>query len=184
MCLCRELALIGEDLSVEDARLIFMWSRMRVIDEDDPKNRERIENLTFWGFLEAIIRVAQSKALPTDEEVEASGYADGGEFLIKMKRDNPSEYRDFLRANDRQWWEQTRQPIASKLSKLLKLVRDESFWLRETTLILASPAQLDTPLGTEHFLQVQAAKLEEVKGRFTELWTPAVEGHAQQVPRR
>lgn len=45
ICLCRDLALIGDDLSMDDARLIFMWSRMRVIDEDS-KNRERIENLT------------------------------------------------------------------------------------------------------------------------------------------
>ena len=46
-CVCarcrRELALIGDDLSMEDARLIFMWSRMRVIDEDDPKRRQRTE---------------------------------------------------------------------------------------------------------------------------------------------
>ena len=43
---------------MDSARLIFMWSRMRVIDEDDPQHRQRIENLTFWGFLEAIVRAA------------------------------------------------------------------------------------------------------------------------------
>ena len=72
MSYMRDVGLIGDDLSVHDARLIFMWSRMRVIDEDDRTARERIENLTFWGFLEAMVRVAQSKALPTNEQVHAN----------------------------------------------------------------------------------------------------------------
>ena len=41
---------------MEDARLIFMWSRMRVIDEDNPEMRRRIESLTFWGFLGRLFR--------------------------------------------------------------------------------------------------------------------------------
>jgi hypothetical protein len=122
ICLCNDLGFINEDLGMEGARLIFMWSRMRVIDEDDPQARQRIENLTFWGFLEAIIRVSQRKALPTDDEVAASGYADGGAFLLGLQRDNPSAYFDFLRKNAKQWWEPTRQPIHKKLSILLSLV--------------------------------------------------------------
>jgi hypothetical protein len=122
VCFCRELALIGDDLSMQDARLIFQWSRMRVVDEDDATKRQRIENLTFWGFLEAMVRVAQSKALPTDEEVSERGYKDGGDFLIRMRKDHPSEYRAFVVKNNRQWYEQTRQPIAKKLSILLLLI--------------------------------------------------------------
>ena len=121
ICMCTELGLVDADLSIDDAKLIFMWSRMRVIDEDS-KNRERIENLTFWGFLEAMIRVAQSKALPTDEEVAASPYSDGGDFIIGLRRDAPADFQAFIRANDRQWWEQTRQPIAAKLQILLQVI--------------------------------------------------------------
>ena len=120
--LCRDLSLLDDDLSMDTARLIFMWSRMRVIDEDDLKNRARIENLTFWGFLEAIIRVAHSKALPTDDEVAESGYADGGDFLIGLRRDDPTAFRAFVRRNRRQWWEPTRQPIDKKLSIILQLI--------------------------------------------------------------
>ena len=119
--LARDVALIGEDLSVQDARLIFMWSRMRVIDEDVLTSRERIENLTFWGFLEAMVRVAQSKALPTDEQVEASGCADGGEFLIKLQQ-RPTEYSEFVRNFDREWWQPIHQPIAHALKHMLMLV--------------------------------------------------------------
>lgn len=84
--------------------------------------RERIENLTFWDFLEAIVRVAQQKAMPTDEEVEEYGYADGGEFLLRLKDDDPGAYRDFIELNERQWWERTRQPIDKKISIMLTLV--------------------------------------------------------------
>ena len=107
---------------MEDARLIFMWSRMRVIDEDNPEMRRRIENLTFWGFLEAIIRVAQRKAMPIDDEVKAAGYTDGGDFLIRLAKDDPSAYRAFVVKNAKQWWEPTRQPTHKKLSILLSLV--------------------------------------------------------------
>lgn len=122
ICMCRDLGFIAEDLSMEDARLIFMWSRMRVIDEDNPEMRRRIENLTFWGFLEAIIRVAQRKAMPTDDEVKAAGYRDGGDFLIRLAKDDPSAYRAFVVKNAKQWWEPTRQPTHKKLSILLSLV--------------------------------------------------------------
>ena len=72
--------------------------------------------------MEAVIRVAQSKALPTEEEVERSGYVDGGDFLIGLRRDNPSVFRAFVRENDRQWWESTRQPVSKKLEILLQLI--------------------------------------------------------------
>lgn len=122
ICLCRDLNLIGYDLSIEEARIIFMWSRMRVVDEDDPVNRQRIENLTFWGFLEAIVRVAQTKAMPTDDEVAATSYKDGGDFLLGLERDDHFAYRGFVEANDRGWWMPLRQPIHKKLTILLSLM--------------------------------------------------------------
>lgn len=122
VALCRELKLLGDDFSVEEARLVFMWSRMRVIDEDNPKHRERIENLRFWDFLEAIIRVAQSKAIPTDDEWEQAGYSDGGQFLLQMERDDPTDFQKFVTANNRKWWEDTRQPLVNNLVTTLLLM--------------------------------------------------------------
>ena len=66
------------------------------------------------------------------------------------------------------------------VSKCIKLIHDESFWLRETTLIVSDAGQLDTPYKLELFLQVQAAKLEEIKARLNNVWIPAVEAHIQQ----
>ena len=66
------------------------------------------------------------------------------------------------------------------LSRMFKLVRDESFWMRETVLLLHEPQQLDPPLATSLFVQQQSAKLDEIKGRLTAMWLPAVEQHVQQ----
>ena len=93
-----------------------------VVEEDDRTARERIENLTFWGFLEAMVRVAQSKALPTNEQVEASECADGGEYLIRLKAEDPEGYREFCKAHDGEWWQPMRQPIADALQHMLMLV--------------------------------------------------------------
>jgi hypothetical protein len=122
----RDVALIGDDLSVDDARLIFMWSRMRVVDENMRESngrggRERIEHLTWWGFLEAMVRVAQCKALPTDAEVEAAGCSDGGEFLLELRKD-PQAHREFIASHNKEWWQPLRQPIADALKQLLMLV--------------------------------------------------------------
>ena len=121
-CLCRDLNLLGEDLSIDDARLLFVWSRMREIDEDDLERRQQVENLPFWGFLEAIVRVAQSKALPTDEEVAAEGVEDGGDFLLSLQRSDPSRHKAYVRKHKREWWQLTRQPVAKKLAVLLSLI--------------------------------------------------------------
>jgi len=40
--LARDLGLIDEDLSMDDARLLFVWSRMRVVDEDLRTSRPKV----------------------------------------------------------------------------------------------------------------------------------------------
>jgi len=122
LALCRELKLIGDDFSVEEARLVFVWSRMWVVDEDNPRHRERVENLRFWDFLEAIIRVAQSKAIPTDDEWQRAGYCDGGEYLLQREADDPIGFAQFVAASNRKWWEATRQPIHKNLVITLQLM--------------------------------------------------------------
>ena len=44
------------------------------------------------------MRVAQSKALPTDEEVSQSGYADAGEFLLRLQQEDKESYAAFVEA--------------------------------------------------------------------------------------
>ena len=66
------------------------------------------------------------------------------------------------------------------LLRCVRIVFDESYWLRTESLLESRPDVLNTPCDLKHFLEVQATKTEEVKARFTQLWTPAVEAVTQQ----
>ena len=120
--LARDLAIIDDDLSIDDARLIFLWSRMRVIDENALKSREKVENLSFWDFLEAIVRAALCKALPTDDQLEASGQADAFEFLMHLRETSREKYENFVKREDGEWWDTVRQPTENAVGHLLNLM--------------------------------------------------------------
>lgn len=121
--LCRDLEIIDEDLSMDDAKLIFVWSRMQVIDEDTVVNRQKLENLSFWDFLEAIVRAANYKALPTDEELEAEGHEDAFSMLFELKKNDRDNYELFLeKVGAREWWQSPRQPIARAVEHLLNVM--------------------------------------------------------------
>ena len=119
--LARDLGLVDDDLSVDDAKLLFIWSRTRVVDEDEHRSRPKVENLSFCDFLEAIVRCAHCKALPTDKQLARSGDADAHAFLERLKADRPA-YLDFLAAADGEWDSAPRQPIARAVSHLLVLM--------------------------------------------------------------
>ena len=57
----------------------------------------RITTLGFEDFLEAFVRTATIKALPTDAEIDQAGLSDAGQFLLSMQRKRPEAYQDFLR---------------------------------------------------------------------------------------
>ena len=122
IALARDCGLLDDDLTLADAKIIFLWSRTRVVDEDNVVHRQRVEHLTWWAFLEAMVRTAHMKALPTHSDVEASGCADGGEFILKLKRSSPTNFKRFVMENCRAWWEPlTTHSISDKLGHLLML---------------------------------------------------------------
>ena len=68
-----------------DARLIFLWSRIRGCDDYSDRAERQMRTLMFEDFLEAIVRVAALVALPTDEEINESGAADAGQYLLTLE---------------------------------------------------------------------------------------------------
>lgn len=93
-----------------EATLCFMWSKMRVADESDAKERRKLANMRFEDFMEAIVRMATMKCVPTDEEVEQAGFDDGGQLLLAL-RSNPSEDKAFRSVRPAVWNMPLRQPI-------------------------------------------------------------------------
>ena len=130
MTMIRDLDLVGDDFSIEDARLVFSWSRMRAIDgEGWPK----LSNLSFLDFCEALLRVCCIKALPTTADIRGAGCSSAHEFMEKLRSDDHSKLREFVekrrgrRVNELGACEPpAHQPVYVALTHLLNLIFCES----------------------------------------------------------
>ena len=58
----KDLEFLNYDFTNREAKLAFVWSKSRVIDE--VKSREKIHRMNFYDFMEGFLRVAQLKPLP------------------------------------------------------------------------------------------------------------------------
>ena len=70
--------------------------------ESSMQGRAKVLQLSFEDFLEALVRVAAKKALPTDEECKLAGVIDAGEFMLRLhaKGSDSSDLMAFLEAYD------------------------------------------------------------------------------------
>ena len=92
----RDLQLFDASFTARDATVIFVLSRMRVIDEEGGNaSMLRLENLSKEDWYEAICRVAVAKALPSDDDIAASGAEDAGDFVLQLRK-SPSDYEAWL----------------------------------------------------------------------------------------
>lgn len=69
-------------------------------------------HLEFTDWLEALVRLATTIALPTDMELHAAGTSDADEFLMRLRATTPEAYRTFL-SDHAQHCERTRAPRQS-----------------------------------------------------------------------
>ena len=93
---------------------------MRVIDEGAKRSRQKVVNLSFEDFLEALVRCATMKSTPTEEDVSEAGYADAGEFVLELKA--AAKWDNFCDAHPQSWDTPLRQPIEKCVDALIVLV--------------------------------------------------------------
>ena len=131
MAFCSHLGLIeSRQLSVSQAKYIFIWSRIRSIKNNSDREEIRLRHLFPVDFLEALVRMATMISLPTDEEIEEVGATDAGEFLLAMQIDSPNSYRSFLESHRPKhkdpdcsdWEKHCLQPIWRCVEHLIKLL--------------------------------------------------------------
>ena len=95
-----EFSLLWEDLgftkelSERRIALAFALSSMLVIDESAKKSLQ-LERLSFEGFLEAFVRIADIKLLPTEVEISDAGHRYPGEFLVSILDSGVERYRSW-----------------------------------------------------------------------------------------
>jgi len=120
--LMKRLDLIGIDLTERDVALAFSCSRMVVGMPYSITGQLKNKHLPFEGFLEAICRIAGLKALPTDEEVEASGLKDGGQYLAALKADSPDAYSALVATRSTLWGSPPRQKMSRCVAHLIGII--------------------------------------------------------------
>lgn len=116
---CTQVGLLkSNQLSLFGAKMIFLWSRMRSSKDYRNSSEMRLRNLTFEDFLEAVVRVAHSIALPTDVEIQEAKVQDAGEFLRVLAIDQDAITR-FVNARKTGWKQEPRQRINRCIAHLI-----------------------------------------------------------------
>ena len=108
--------------------MCFVRARMRVVDEI--KSRAKLLHLSFIDFLEALLRVATLKRMPTDEQMAIAGAPSAGVFFLRMH--GQAEYKRFLQqhkehcaATGLEMGQPFRQALEKLLSTLVHTVADQ-----------------------------------------------------------
>lgn len=108
-----------EMISVREARHIFMWSRLRQLEDSNEASQSNLRNLSFEDFLEALIRLATLLPLPSDKEINELNATDAGDYLVSMFRVKPDLFREFVAANKQHWQEEPKQPTPRCVDHLM-----------------------------------------------------------------
>ena len=114
----RQITLLG-------AKLIFKWSIIRggVAANYHTVSVQRLRNLHFEDFLEALVRIACIIALPTDWELSEAGAQDAGDFLLALYEDGkPDELERFVETRRVSWMHEPAQRVESCVTHLLSVV--------------------------------------------------------------
>ena len=120
--LIRDIGMTKE-LTVRTVFVIFSHSRMATIDETSRKSQlGTLMQLSFEGFLEAIVRVAFIKALPTDKEMRRHGFEYPGEFFGALLEVGPAAYQAWLDAAHRKQRKGQGDPIWRRVDMFVLLI--------------------------------------------------------------
>jgi len=96
VALVRDLGMLKE-LTMRKVIIAFSLSRMVTIDESARKNQiGTLTQISFEGFLEAIVRLTLLKAMPTDKEMRRHGFEYPGEFFGSLMEMGPAVYQSWL----------------------------------------------------------------------------------------
>ena len=87
---------------------------------DEVRRRLQFKCITFEDFLEALARVCDMKALPTDDDILKAGVKTTGQFFKKMTELGLLD--DFCRENPCHWNEKKTRRMGELLPKFFDLI--------------------------------------------------------------
>jgi len=104
--------------TIRHARLCYVWSQMRVVD--DFKDNEKFESMQFTDFLEALARVAELIPLPPIQQIRKAGFRSALHYFTAVKSGETDV--TFPRRASQQLMTKKTRPLAEKLEDLLDYV--------------------------------------------------------------
>ena len=101
----------------------FAQSRMLVINEHSRSGKSvQLERLPFEGFLEAFLRIADIKALPSAEELEAHGHVYPGDYVMSIRSKGVQVYQGWAIEANRLQDEGMADPLWERLDCLVMII--------------------------------------------------------------
>ena len=89
MSLLKDLRFFDDAFQQREGTLCFVFSRLRCVDEESERGRRKLLQLSFEDFLEALVRLATVKALPTMQELQHTGHHDAGILRARARNTDP-----------------------------------------------------------------------------------------------
>ena len=96
-----DFEMFTEAFTRREAGYTFMQSNMRPIETGRRRAWHKMCHMWFEDFLEAIVKMAHVKSLPTAADIDAAGFADAGGLLLSLRA--AGKYEDFVRSNRSSW---------------------------------------------------------------------------------
>ena len=111
-----------KQLSTNQARLIFMWSRVRAVEDYSDESEIRLRHMFFEDFMEGLLRVSTMIALPTDAELVETNAKDAGEYILILQESAPQEFKTFVQTRRQDWDKPSKQQPARCLDHLMNYI--------------------------------------------------------------
>ena len=110
--------------------------------------------MPFEAFMEALCRLALLKALPTDDEIRATGAPHAGIYLSQLRERDPAGYKALIKERSRLWGDDPDlvQPVHRCVAHMLSLLVHQLKWV-------ADKHDADTSSPTTRFSERTMAKV-------------------------
>jgi hypothetical protein len=115
----KDLYLDTLGLSKLEEMYVFMWSRIRSVNDYSARSQVRLRHLLFEDFMEALVRLATMVALPTDADLQHTKCSHAGEYIMQLRGEGRSAIEMFLRQRQQKWNREPRQRIWRAVDHLI-----------------------------------------------------------------
>ena len=120
----RDMDFLNSDFTQREAKLAFVWSKVRVIDE--VASRSKIMLMSFLDFLECLLRLSQLKNMPSQEDLQKMAtmrVIKLPTYLAYLKASVGGKQNKLIHRPSNEWGAPATRPMATKLTILIEMMK-------------------------------------------------------------